>query len=196
MSVSSFLWHSITFGGKVFSPSWILRLRRYSNHDVKAVKKYWLGSVDKLPCFFCDVIIYYHFLFISEVVLPLSVCTFNLRIPKREVVCFNLKHLGLISPMFYEQLLYGQIPKAKKRHWWHDYLFALLGSVPIKSACNYVGEIDPRLPKHIGFWIEKLSFKIQCSFSLVVFLKNAFVMCLNQELSQSTFGIYWAFFSF
>ena len=31
---------------------------RSSNHDVKAVKKYWLGIVDKLPIF-CDVIYYF-----------------------------------------------------------------------------------------------------------------------------------------
>ncbi len=34
-------------------------------------------------------------------------------------------------------------PKSIKRHWLHDYLFALLGSASIKAAHKHVDEIEP-----------------------------------------------------
>jgi len=61
-----------------------------------------------------------------------------------------------ISPTFYKQL-YCQM---RKRHWWLDCLFALLGSAHVKALHKHVGEIDPRSKlTRLMSLVEKLLWK-------------------------------------
>ncbi len=47
-----------------------------------------------------------------------------------------------ISTTFFEQLSRAQIQKVQKRHWWLDYLLALLVYAHIKAAHKHVAEIN------------------------------------------------------
>ena len=62
---------------------------------------------------------------------------------KKEVVLINTKH-GLNFTIIYEQLVHAQSPKAQKKTVNSFTFFALLGSAPVKAACEHVGEIDTR----------------------------------------------------
>ncbi len=56
-------------------------------------------------------------------------------------------HFGLISPTFYEQLLYEQIPKAQTETDDLTGFYALLVSVHVKALVKHVGEINTFSPK-------------------------------------------------
>ncbi len=68
----------------------------------------------------------------------------------KSVLWSFFSNYSLALKFFVERILAQKhIPKARKRHWWLDWIFTPLGSAQVKALSKHVGEIDPSCGKSI-----------------------------------------------